>query len=521
MKLYSVERGYEGTTFSLSEILSSDNLAEEIGEDQLGDIGRMVVEDHRLDTESRSEWLDRNADAIDLAMQMRKNKTWPWPNASNVKFPLLTIGAIQFHSRVYPNVVSESPVRCKVFGKDEGGQKAARASRVSQHMSYQLLEEDEEWEENFDALLLSLPITGCEFTKLYYDPVKGYPCSRWVSCRDLVVPYYAESLRDAPRVTHEMQRSPRRIEERVRTGLWRDVDLGPALQQPPDEGGKRGRSDERTGMNAPSNDPDATRMILEQHRYLDLDGDGYTEPYIVTVDRDTVEVLRIQARFAASGVKTDGDELLRGALQEAEQRMQELARAGHIETMRAEADKIAAVMTSARDGAKVLSIQPVDHFTRYQFLPSIDGGIYGRGFGALTGPLNESVNTIINQLVDAGTLANMQGGFKARGAKLGKAGSLYFRPGEWKEVNCTGDDLRKNLVPMKANAPSPVLFNLLGLLIDYTERVTSITDLMVGQTPGQNTPATTSMSALEQGMSVFTGIFKRVLRSLKQDFRKL
>ena len=502
--------------FSLSELIAGPrNLAEQLGADEHATMGRTVVEEYEIDCDSRSDWLKRSDDAINLAMQTVKKKTYPWPDAANIKFPLLTIAALQFHARVYPNVVSDSPVKYRVYG--DHPEATARGGRISTHMNYQLLEEDEDWEEQFDTLLLALPITGCEFDKKYFDPALGYPVTEWVSCRHFVLPYFATSLSKASRGTQELtDMTPRRIDERMRDGRWLDIELGPI----PHNEGKRLSEDERRGEHEPHQDPDASRLVLEQHRFLDLDDDGYTEPYIVTVDHSSTKVLRVVPRFGPNSVRTDADDALRETLAPEQQRIAELVQRGMMETARAQQQAMQEHILETRENARILSIKPYEHYTKYDFLPSIDGGIYGMGFGNLSGPLNKAVNTIINQLIDAGTLQNLGGGFKARGAKLGKSGTLFFKPGLWVEVECTGDDLRKNLVPLATPQPSAVLFNLLGLIIEVVQQLNSVSEMMVGKTPGQNTPAATSMAALEQGMAVFSGIYKRVLRGCKRSFQK-
>jgi chaperonin GroES len=173
-----------------------------------------------------------------------------------------------------------------------------------------------------------------------------------------------------------------------------------------------------------------------------------------------------------------------------------------------------------KKGDVVLAIKAEQYFTKYPFIPSPDGGFYDLGFGVLLGPLNESINTIINQLVDAGTMANTAGGFLSRGIKL-RGGNYSFNPMEWKHVDTTGDDLRKGIVPLPVREPSQVMFTLLNLLINYGERIGGSVDILSGQNPGQNTPAETTRTMAEQGMKIFNGIFKRTHRSLKQEFRKL
>jgi chaperonin GroES len=218
--------------------------------------------------------------------------------------------------------------------------------------------------------------------------------------------------------------------------------------------------------------------MLEQHCHIDFDGDGYAEPYIVYVRRDNKQVARIVARYSQTDIEYN------------------------------------------KAGDTILSIKAEQYFTKYPFIPSPDGGFYDLGFGVLLGPLNESINTILNQLVDAGTMANTAGGFLSRGIKL-RGGNYNFNPMEWKHVDTTGDDLRKGIVPLPVREPSQVLFTLLSMLINYGERIGGSVDILTGQNPGQNTPAETTRTMAEQGMKIFNGIFKRTHRSLKQEFRKL
>ena len=216
---------------------------------------------------------------------------------------------------------------------------------------------------------------------------------------------------------------------------------------------------------------------MEQHTYLDLDDDDYKEPYIVTIDEQSQKVLRIVARFDSDGIHLNDDK-------------------------------------------EIVQIDPVSYYTKYGFIPNPDGGFYDIGFGHLLGPLNESANTVINQLVDAGTLANLQSGFLGKGLRL-KMGETRFQPGEWKSVNATGDDIKKQVFPMPVREPSEVLFKLLGMLLESGRELASVAEIFTGKMPGQNTPATTTNTAVEQGMKVFTAIYKRVYRAYTKEFKKL
>jgi len=468
-------------TFDIKDLMYEANIATLLCKADLEAIGTQVVKDFDTDLMSRSSWEKRTEASLKLALQVAETKNFPWPNASNVKFPLITIAALQYHARSYPVLIdSNLPVKCRVVGDDKDGTRALRSSRVEQHMSYQLLEEDEDWESEMDKVLITQPIIGCAFKKTYYDPVKKHNISENVLAKDLVVNYWTKSLETATRVTHVLQMSHNEIYERVARGLWNEI--SEARQQGASGwamgGGLQTAQDKAQGLTPPEpNDSSNPIEILEQHCHIDFDDDGYAEPYIVYVRRDNKQVARIVARYTQSDVEQNEDNV-------------------------------------------ILSIKAEQYFTKYPFVPSPDGGFYDLGFGVLLGPLNESINTIVNQLVDAGTMANTAGGFLSRGIKL-RGGNYSFSPMEWKHVDTTGDDLRKGIVPLTVREPSQVLFTLLNLLINYGERIGGSVDILSGQNPGQNTPAETTRTMAEQGMKIFNGIFKRTHRSLKQEFRKL
>jgi chaperonin GroES len=462
--------------FSIPTILASDNLTSDFSDEDLKEIGSEVVRTYNMDKDSRQDWEKRTEGAMKLALQVVEAKSFPWPNASNVKFPLITIAALQYHARAYPALVSgTSVVKCRVIGSDDDGAKRQRASRVETHMSYQVLEQDEDWEDQQDRVLITQPIVGCAFKKSYFDPIKGHNISENILAKDLVVDYYTKSLETAQRISHILFMSSNDLYERQVRGIYREIDLyTPALTT---QTTLQIAQDKAQGVTRPQADESAPQEIIEQHLFLDLDGDGYKEPYIIVVHKESKEVLRIVARFFSSSIKRNKKDV-------------------------------------------ILSITPENYFTKFPFIPSPDGGFYDLGFGSLLGPLNESINTLINQLLDAGTMSITAGGFLSRGIKL-RGGTQSFQPNEWKPVDSTGDDLRKGIMPLPVREPNQVLFTLLSLLINYGERIGGATDVMVGESPGQNTPAETSRNMAEQGMKIFNGIFKRTYRSMKYEFRKL
>lgn len=458
--------------FKIEDAPFEVNIADKLSDDVLARIGMDLKEQIEIDEESRMEWMDTNRGWLKLASQVRENKNFPWPGASNVKFPLLTIAAMQFQARALPNLInSNQPIRVRVIGKDPMQEKLKRANRVSKFMSYQILEGMEDWMEEMDRMLFVLPMVGITFKKTYISDQDNKIKSKMILPNDLIINYYAQNFERA-RMTEVMYLDDNQIRELQAQGIFLDIEL--TEDQMPDF--NRSARDEIMGIHASSESDMEPWQIWESHCFLDLDGDGYKEPYIVTLTREG-QVLRIVARWSEDAV----------------------------------------YYNNRNKVAKIVSDQ---YYTAYTFLPDPTSSVSGIGLGSLLGPVNESVNTIINQLIDAGTLATLQGGFLGRGVKL-RGGATRFRPGEWKIVNANGDDIRKSVFPMPVKEPSTVLFQLLGLLVDYGERVSAVSETMMGQNPGQNQPASTTMAVLEQGFQVFTSVNKRLHRSLSKEYKKL
>jgi chaperonin GroES len=461
------------------DTIQAPNLTDRFSSHDLHTIGETVIRGYEQDLFSRSKWEQRNSAAMDLAMQVTKAKSWPWPNCANVVFPLVTIAALQFSARSYANIIQGTEVyRMRVVGQDPDGKKLNRALRIGRHMSWQVLEEDESWEEEHDRLLINLAIVGSAFVKTYFSGSLGHNVSEFVPARELVLNYWGKSLETIPRKSHIIFYHRNGIYEKIISNVFRDVRDDAWFNSVPQvNAAVLEERDTREGIYQPDPDQDTPFEFIEQHCLFDFDGDGYAEPYIITVAKESREVLRIVARFGENNVERT-------------------------------------------PSGKIRLIQAEEYFTKYSFIPSPDGGIYDLGFGTLLGPLNESVSTGINQILDAGTLANSNGGFLGRGVKI-RGGSVTFAPWEWKKVDSTGDDLKKGIYPLPVREPSAVLFQLLSLLINYTDRVAGTTDPMMGENPGQNTPAETSRNMIQEGMRVYSSIFKRVWRSMKEEGKKI
>ena len=465
-------------TLKMEDILASGNVGELLSNDDLDKIGDYVHEGYTTDKESRQTWEEQVDDWVRLALQVSDPKSHPWPGAANVTYPLITTAALQFSARAYPSLLpGTNPVRGRVVGYDLDGTKTERAIRVGKHMSYQILHEMEDWEEEMDRLLFALPIVGTMFKKTYYDSVLQRNVSEVVYPKELVVNYWAKNLEDAQRITHVLKMSENDIYERVTSEIYLDADMEEGCSEEEEENMVR-VSDLNMGVDKQDKrDETSPYIILEQCVALDLDGDDYYEPYVVTIDEATKKILRIVPRFTPEDVVY-------------------------------------------QDEKTILKIDSTNYYTKFSFIPSPDGSFYDLGFGVLLGPINKTINTLMRQLLDAGTLSNMQSGFISKGIRI-KGGNSSFTPGEWKYVNSVGDDLNRGLVPLPVREPSQVLFSLLGMMIESGEKLSSVSEVMTGQMPGQNTKATVAMAAIEQGMKVFSSIYKRIHRSLSKEYKKL
>jgi chaperonin GroES len=458
----------QDTDPELKKFLESNNILEKLSDEIKEKIASQVSEGYEYDLASRKSWEDNLQEWTDLALQVREEKSWPWPKASNVKYPLLSIASMQFNARAYPSLIPATGdiVKCSVIGYDPQQTKLEQAKRVSKFMSYQLLHEMKHWEEDMDRMLIMLPIVGTIFKKTYYNSVCKHTVSELVLPKNLVVNYWAKSLDTAERISEVILLNKRQIKERQMSKIYSDVELGDPQVI----------IDNKKPV-AVIQDDTLPYQIIEQHTFYDLDGDGYAEPYIITFERTSKTLLRMVARF-------DEDTMY------------------------------------LSDDGELQKIDAIQYYTKFSFIPNPDGGFYDIGFGVLLGPLNESVNTLINQLIDAGTINNLQGGFLGKGLKL-KMGDSGWTPGEWKTVQTASDDLRKQILPIPAKEPSEVLFQLMGTLITSGKELASVAEIFVGKMPGQNTPATTTMATIEQGMKVFTAVYKRIYRALSEEYKKI
>jgi chaperonin GroES len=460
----------------IETLLTSANIAKDLTEEQVRKIGNDCKTGFDDDKRSRSEWEDWNAKALKLALQVSEHKSFPWVGCANIKFPLLTIAALAWHAKAYPALIQgDDVVKYKVIGKDPDNVKANRATRKGKYMSYKLLETTT-WEEQTDKGLLCLAVLGTIFKKTVRDNNEKKNCSDLVMPQDLVVNYWTTDMDSCPRATHMFTMTKNEVRENVLQGLFLDVLTEPGMNSDDPLGAAKDKAQKTT---APAESD--TFRLGEQSCWLDLDEDGYAEPYAVTFELETGKTVRILARYYKNDIK-------------------------RIET--------------GQYAGKIYRIDPENYYTKFVLIPSPDGGFYGLGFGLLLGPLNDSVNSALNQIFDSGTMATLGGGFLGRGARI-KGGEATFKPFEWKTVDSTGDNLRNNIVPLQVREASPVLLELIKFLVSYGERVAGSGDIQMGELPGQNVKAGTAEIANENGRQIFDATWKRFWRAEKEEFKKL
>lgn len=514
--------------YDLNGLFKAPNAASMLSDEDLTSIGKWCAENYCIDEGTRHEWLDKYKEATATALQIYKEKVEPWAGASNVKFPGLTTACLHFQSRAQPALVTKPElVKCATVGDDPQGLKMNRAERVGQFMSYQLLVEDQNWEADTDRLLFTLPIVGCLVRKSYFNTAKNKICSELIMPEDFVCSYYTKTLESCPRYTVTMCLSEREIKNKQLQGQYLDVDLDCDYG----EDGAPSKLEEirmDRGFIKPQDDPDAPCVMLEQYCYMDLDGDDYAEPYIVTVALESGTVVRLVPNFTSENIRFDNSDEVEGlktqiALISMAPMEPNAGQQQQLEETQSRTEQVRALHEQIQDlqsDGRIIDIEPLQYCTKYSFIPSLDGSFYDIGFGQLLVPINSAIDTLLNQLIDAGTLQNCSLGFIASNARI-RGQDFRFRPFEYKRLEVPAGNLKDALLPLPVNQPSSVLLQLLELLINYEERISSVSDLMAGETPGQNTPAQTSMAALDQGMKIFNGILARLYRAFSQEYRKI
>lgn len=448
------------------------NLADYVDDAELGRIASDLVGSYEEDLSSRSDWEEMYVKGLDLlGVKPAEERRTPFEGASAVTHPLIAESVVQFQAQAYKEILpSGGPVRTKINGVDSI-EKQEQATRVKNYMNHLIMDEMEEYDQDTDQLLFYLPLSGSTFKKVYYDPDRQRPVSQFVPAQDLVVPYTASDLRNASRITHALKMQENDLRKMQVAGFYRDIDLTPRGGGDSDKVAQK--VDEIEGV-SPSHTDDV-RSVLEMHVLLDLEGfedmdmmgepTGIKLPYIVTIDRDSMQVLAIRRNYR----------------EEDPRRL------------------------------------PVDYFVHYKFLPGL--GFYGFGLTHMIGGVGRAATSILRQLIDAGTLANLPAGFKARGVRVSN-NDEPLQPGEFRDIDTPGGNLRDALMPLPYKEPSATLASLLGSLIEEGRRFVSIADEQM-QGMNQEMPVGTAVAMIERGTKVLSAIHKRLHYAQKQEFRIL
>jgi len=446
------------------------NLAEMLDDAYLGEISSDLRASYKEDMESRSEWEETYTKGLDQLGVKYEERSQPFEGASGVTHPLIAESVTQFQAQAYKELLpSGGPVKTQIMGMQDQAREE-QASRVKDFMNYQIMEVMEEFDPDMDQLLFYLPLSGSTFKKVYFDEAKQRAVSKFVPAQDLVVPYSASDLATASRVTHVLRMDANEIRKMQIAGFYRDVNIS---AQDDEEGGVRQKVDEIEGVSRTYSDDIYT--LLEMHVDIDLESfedmsptgeqTGIALPYIVTIDEGSGEVLSIRRNF--------------------------------------------------EEGASLAKKQ--QYFVHYKFMPGL--GFYGFGLIHMIGGLGRAATSILRQLIDAGTLANLPAGFKARGVRV-RNDDEPLQPGEWRDIDAPGGDIRGSIIPLPYKEPSGTLAQLLAALVEGGRRFVSLADQQTADANGQ-APVGTTVALLERGMKVMSAIHKRLHYSQKQEFRVL
>jgi len=445
------------------------NLAEYLGEGVLTELCGDLIGDYDSDVASRKDWIQTYVDGLELLGMKIEDRTEPWPGACGVYHPLLSEAVVKFQSEtIMETFPAAGPVKTQIIGKETQEKKDA-SERVQADMNYKLTDEMVEYRPEHERMLWGLGIAGNAFKKVYYDPSLERQVSMYIPAEDIVVPYGASSIESAERVTHVMRKTENEMRRLQVAGFYRDVDLG-TPNNTLDEVEKK--IAEKLGFRATSDD---RYKVLEMHVDLDLEGyehededgepTGIALPYVVTIETGSNTILAIRRNWA-------------------------------------EDDK---------------NHQKRQHFVHYGYIPGF--GFYCFGLIHLVGAFAKSGTSILRQLVDAGSLANLPGGFKTRGLRV-KGDDTPIAPGEFRDVDVPSGTMKDNIMPLPYKEPSQVLYSLLNNIVEEGRRFASAGDLKVSDMSSQS-PVGTTLAILERTLKVMSAVQARIHYSMKQEFRLL
>ena len=448
------------------------NLNELLPEEDTSIIGNQLQSDYMEYKTSRAEWERAYIVGLDLLGFKYTNRTEPFQGASGATHPVLAEAVTQFQSLAYKELLpADGPVRTMVMGATNP-QKEMQAQRVKNFMNYQIMDQMKEYESDFDQMLFYLPLSGSTFKKVYYDDLLGRAVSKFVPADDLIVPYTATSLDDAEAVIHVVKMSENDLRKQMYSGFYSDIELTKPTGTVTNELEEKEREVEGVSK---SQRIDPLYTLLECHVNLDLEGfedvgpdgepTGIKLPYIVTVEEGSKKLLSIRRNFAADDPKKN----------------------------------------------------KIDYFVHFKFLPGL--GFYGLGLIHMIGGLSRTATAALRQLLDAGTLSNLPAGFKQRGVRV-KDDAANIQPGEFKDVDTPGGNLKDAFVFLPYKEPSQTLLQLMGIVVQAGQRFASIADMQVGD-GNQQAAVGTTVALLERGSRVMSAIHKRLYVGLKQEFKLL
>ena len=458
--------GEEEGTIDTSNIPHNANLADYIDDTELMRFSGDLINDFEADKDSRKDWEDSYVKGLDMLGFKYENRTQPFEGASGVVHPLLAESVTQFQAQAYKELLPPSgPVRTQVIGLSTP-EVQDQAKRVQQFMNYQLTEVMQEYDPDMDQLLFYLPLSGSAFKKIYYDALLKRACAKFITGEDLVINYMATDLENAGRITHVIKTSGNDIRKQQLQGFYRDIAITTGQVETSEV---KEKVDTLEGLQREYGQDEDEHTLLEMHVNSDVPGfedeTGVKLPYIITIDQYSGEILSIRKNWK----EKDPD------------------------------------------------FRKISYFVHYKFLPGL--GFYGFGLIHMLGGLSRTATSVLRQLIDAGTLANLPAGFKARGMRI-RDDDTPLQPGEFRDVDVTGASIKESLMPLPYKEPSQTLFQLLGFAVDAGKSFAAIADMKMGEGNQQN-PVGTTLALLERGTKVMSAIHKRLHYAQKIEFKLL
>ena len=454
----------------------------EDGETILQRLASQVIRDEARDRDSMSDWADDVEEGRKLAKQETRTKSEPFEGAANFKSPAILEASIIFGDKAKTEVLrGKNLVKMEIIGKDDNQTKKASADNVQEFMNWQINHEMDGWREAQKRLMYELPGPGTVFKKTFFDPIQKVNVSEKIRYPEFSVNQASTSIGKARSFTHLMDIPQNQVFERQAGGLWLDVDI-----YAEDVEGSEGSNEKEQVVTADENE----QVFLEQYCFYDLDDDGYEEPYIVTVHRQSNQVVRIVARYDINDI--------------------------YVRNVNGSIDRLVAGQNL--DDLELVRIDPMACITKYGFIPATDGTFLDIGYFHILSGLSKGINSTTNQLLDSGSFSNLQGGFLAKGFRK-KMGNLKAKPGKWVSTDISAQDLQQGIMPYQYKEPSQTLFALNQELKSEVDNLSVNVDLKGTLAP--NAPATTTLALIQEAMQPMSSILQSVLDAESEEFKLL